>query len=51
MKGSTDSGLELCMTKQFDINTYTTKYRLDTRFGVVNKAPEMSGILLFSQIV
>ncbi len=50
MKGSTDSGLELCMTKQFDINTYKTKYRLDTRFGVVNKAPEMSGILLFSQV-
>jgi hypothetical protein len=50
MKGSTDSGIELCMTKQFDINTYKTKYRLDTRYGVVNKAPEMSGILLFSQI-
>lgn len=49
MKGSTSSGIELCMTKQFDINTYTTKYRLDTRFGVVNKAPEMSGILLFNQ--
>lgn len=50
MRGSTDSGLELVMTKQFDINTYTTKYRLDTRYGVVNKAPEMSGILLFSQV-
>lgn len=49
MRGSTDSGLELVMTKQFDINTYKTKYRLDTRFGVVNKAPEMSGILLFDQ--
>ena len=49
MRGSTDSGIELVMTKQFDINTYTTKYRLDTRFGVVNKAPEMSGILLFNQ--
>lgn len=49
MKGSTDSGIELVMTKQFDINTYTTKYRLDTRFGVVNKAPEMSGILIFGQ--
>jgi hypothetical protein len=24
-----------------------TKYRLDTLFGVVNKQPEMSGILLF----
>jgi hypothetical protein len=26
-----------------------TKYRLDTLFGVVNKQPEMSGIILFSQ--
>ena len=50
LKGSTDSGLEVCLTKQFDINTYKTKFRLDTRFGVVNKAPEMSGILLFSQV-
>ena len=50
MRGTTDSGIELVMTKQFDINTYKTKYRLDTRFGVVNKAPEMSGILLFAQI-
>lgn len=49
MRGTTDSGIEVCMTKQFDINTYKTKFRLDTRFGVVNKAPEMSGILLFGQ--
>jgi hypothetical protein len=49
MRGTTDSGIEVCMTKQFDINTYKTKYRLDTRFGVVNKAPEMSGILIFGQ--
>lgn len=50
MRGRTDSGIELVMQKQYDINTMKTKYRLDTRFGVVNKAPEMSGILLFSQI-
>ena len=50
MRGTTDSGIEVCMTKQFDINTYKTKFRLDTRFGVVNKAPEMSGILLFNQV-
>lgn len=50
MRGRTDSGIEVCMTKQFDINTLKTKFRLDTRFGVVNKAPEMSGILIFSQI-
>ncbi len=49
MRGKTDSGLEVCMSKQYDINTMKTFYRLDTRFGVVNKAPEMSGILLFSQ--
>ena len=49
MRGATDQGLELVMTKQYDINTMKTKYRLDTRFGVVNKQPEMSGIMLFSQ--
>jgi hypothetical protein len=26
-----------------------TRYRLDTIFGVVNKQPEMSGIILFGQ--
>jgi hypothetical protein len=26
-----------------------TKYRLDTLYGVVNKQPEMSGIIMFSQ--
>jgi len=50
MRGKTDSGIELCMQKQYDINTMKTFYRLDTRYGVVNKAPEMSGILLFSQV-
>ena len=50
MRGNTDSGLELVMQKQYDINTMKTKFRLDTRFGVVNKCPEMSGILLFNQV-
>lgn len=49
MRGSTDQGLELVMQKFYDINTAVTKYRLDTFFGVVNKQPEMSGILLFGQ--
>ena len=49
MRGSTDQGIELVMQKQYDINTMKTKYRLDTLFGVVNKQPEMSGILLFGQ--
>ena len=49
MRGSTDQGIELVMQKFYDINTMKTKYRLDTLFGVVNKQPEMSGIMLFSQ--
>ena len=49
MRGTTDSGLELAMTKQFDIDTLKTKFRIDVRYGVVCKAPEMAGIILFSQ--
>jgi len=49
MRGTTDSGLELCLSKQFDIDTLKTKFRIDVRYGVVCKAPEMAGIILFSQ--
>jgi hypothetical protein len=49
MRGTTDQGIELVMQKFYDINTMRTKYRWDTRFGVVNKQPEMSGIMLFNQ--
>lgn len=49
MRATTDQGIELVMQKQYDINTMRTKYRLDTLFGVVNKQPEMSGIILFGQ--
>lgn len=49
LRASTDQGVELVMQKFYDINTMKTKYRVDTLFGVVNKQPEMSGILLFSQ--
>jgi hypothetical protein len=49
MRASTDQGIELVMQKQYDINTMKTRYRLDTLFGVVNKQPEMSGIILFGQ--
>jgi len=49
MRASTDQGIELVMQKFYDIDSMTTKYRLDTLFGVVNKQPEMSGILLFNQ--
>jgi len=49
MRASTDQGIELVMQKQYDINTMKTKFRLDTLFGVVNKQPEMSGVMMFSQ--
>ncbi len=49
MRGTTDNGIECVMTKFYDINTMKTKYRLDSLFGVVNKQPEMSGVIMFSQ--
>jgi len=49
MRAATDQGIELVMSKQYDINTQKTKYRLDTLYGVVNKQPQMSGIIMFSQ--
>lgn len=49
LRSSTDQGIEVVLQKQYDINTMKTKYRLDVRFGTVNKQPEMSGIMLFNQ--
>ena len=49
MRGSTDQGIELVMTKQYDINTMKTKFRVDTLYGVVNKQPQMTGVMMFGQ--
>lgn len=49
LRASTDQGIELVLQKWYDIDTMKTKFRYDTLFGVVNKQPEMSGIILFSQ--
>jgi hypothetical protein len=49
VRGTTDDGMELVMTKFTDINTLKTKYRVDTLFGVVCTNPELAGIELFSQ--
>ena len=49
MRATTENGIEIVMQKQYDINTMKTKFRWDVLFGVVNKAPEQSGILIFSQ--
>lgn len=50
MTGSTDQGVELKMTKQFDINTLKTFYRVDTFFGVNMCNPEMCGVMQFGQV-
>lgn len=49
LRGKTDSGIEVVLQKQYDIATMKTRFRVDTLFGVVNAAPEQSGILLFDQ--
>lgn len=49
LRATTDNGIEVVWQKQYDINTMLTKYRMDVLFGVVNKQPQMSGVLLFSQ--
>ena len=49
MQAVTDNGLQLTASKWFDINTNTEKFRVDCLFGVVNKQPQMSGVMMFSQ--
>ena len=49
MRGSTSQGIELVMIKFLNNKTLNYEYRFDSRFGVVNLNPEMSGIMLFSQ--
>jgi hypothetical protein len=49
IRATTDQGIELVFQKWYDINTMKIKYRMDTLFGVVNKQPEMSGLILFGQ--
>jgi hypothetical protein len=49
MTATTDNGVTVTMSKQISINNLLTKYRLDVLYGVVNKQPEMSGIIMFGQ--
>lgn len=49
MRAATDQGFELLMSKQTSIDNLKTKYRVDARWGAVNKNTEMSGIVLFGQ--
>lgn len=49
IRGTTENGLEMVLTKQYDIDFAREKYRLDCLYGVVCTNPEMVGVLLFSQ--
>lgn len=49
MRGSTDQGFELVMTRQGEINQLTTKYRVDAIWGSFASNTELMGIELFSQ--
>lgn len=49
MRGTTDQGLEVVMSKRFDNSTFTSLYTLDTFFGTVNTNPEQNGLILFGQ--
>lgn len=48
MRGTTDQGIEVVMSKKFDNSTFTSLYTLDVLYGVVNTNPEMNGVILFN---
>lgn len=50
MRATTDQGLELVMQKWYAGETMDVNFRMDLLFGVCNKQPEMSGIILFGQV-
>lgn len=52
IRGTTEGngrGIEVVMSKQWNLKSHVMQYRLDTRFGVVCTNPEFAGILLFDQ--
>ena len=49
MAESTAQGFQVVMQKFYDINTMQTKYRVDILFGVANKQPEMTGVIMYNQ--
>lgn len=49
MRGTTDDGIELVMTRQGEINDLATKYRFDALWGANCLNPEMAGVMMFSQ--
>jgi hypothetical protein len=49
MRGTTDQGIELVMSKQAAIGTLKSFYRVDSFYGVSVTNTEQTGIILFNQ--
>jgi hypothetical protein len=49
LSAKTDQGIQVTMARQGAIGDMSCKYRWDVFYGLVNKQPEMSGCMLFSQ--
>ena len=49
MRASTPQGITVSMARQGAIGDLSTKYRWDVWYGLVNKQPEMTGVMMFSQ--
>lgn len=49
-RATTESGIEIVMSAQVDINTLNVNFRVDAKWGVTMLNPEMAGLLLFSQV-
>jgi hypothetical protein len=49
MRGTTDQGLEVVMSKKFDPDKFVSSYYLDILYGVVNTNTQMNGVILFNQ--
>lgn len=49
MSSTSENGITVTMARQGRIGDLSTQYRWDVFFGLVNKQPEMSGLMMFSQ--
>lgn len=49
MRATTSNGVTVTMARQGAISDLSCKYRWDVFYGLVNKQPEMSGVMMFSQ--
>jgi hypothetical protein len=49
VRATTSQGVTVTMARQGAIGDLSTKYRWDVFYGLVNKQPEMTGAMMFSQ--